>query len=176
MIYKKEKVIGYEEYMIDTDGVVYSKRGKPLKYSLNHKGYCIVNFLIDGKRKGFAIHTLVANQFILKTDNKRCQVNHIDGDKQNNSVTNLEWVTPRENSQHSVNVLGNLIGSNNPNAKPVKACDNNGRCYCFCSVSDAARFLCEYTNAVFKSRKNGIYKVLSGRRKTYMNFKWEFIN
>ena len=174
-MYKKERIKGYEEYMVDTSGIIYSKTGNPLKYSINHNGYCIVNLLTNGKRKGFAIHTLVANQFIPKIDNERWQVNHKDGNKQNNSVENLEWVTPKENLQHSVNVLGNLIGSNNPNSKSVRACDNKGHYYYFGSVSDAARFLCEYTNAVFQSRKNGIYKVLHGRRKTYMKFKWEFV-
>lgn len=175
MIYRKEKIKGYEEYMVDTDGVVYSKKGKPLKYSINHNGYCIVNLLSDGKRKGFAIHTLVANQFITKSSSDKCQVNHKDGNKQNNSISNLEWTTPKENSYHSVNCLGNLRGSNNPNAKPLRAYNDSGYVYYFLSASDAARFLSNHTNASFNSRKNGIYTALHGIRKTYLGFKWEFI-
>ena len=46
MEYKREPVKGYEEYEVDTNGVVYGKNGKPLKYSINHNGYCIINFYI----------------------------------------------------------------------------------------------------------------------------------
>lgn len=65
MEYKRQNINGYEEYQVDTNGVVYGKNGKKLKYSINHNGYCIVNFYNNHKRKGFAIHTLVAKQFIL---------------------------------------------------------------------------------------------------------------
>ena len=110
MEYKREPVKGYEEYEIDTNGVVYGKNGKPLKYSINHNGYCIINFYINHKRTGFGIHTLVAKQFIPNNNINKNQVNHKDGNKINNNVENLEWVTPKENMEHSVDVLGNNIG------------------------------------------------------------------
>ena len=48
MEYQKKSVAveGFGMYQIDTNGIVYAKNGKPLKYSINHKGYCIVNFMI----------------------------------------------------------------------------------------------------------------------------------
>lgn len=110
MDYKKEYIKDFPEYQIDTNGVVYGKNGNPLKYSLNHKGYCIINFYVDHKRKGFGIHTLVAKQFIYNEDPiNKTQVNHKNGNKQDNYVDNLEWVTPKENSFHSVHVLKNNL-------------------------------------------------------------------
>lgn len=58
-------------------------------------------YLCVGKSDNFLIHRMVAEAFIPNVDNKPC-VNHIDGNKQNNSVENLEWVTYHENTQHAV--------------------------------------------------------------------------
>lgn len=69
----------------------------------NHKdGYKLVG-LSNGQANNktfFAVHRLVAQAFIPNPENKE-QVNHIDGDKSNNKVTNLEWVTPKENVIHA---------------------------------------------------------------------------
>ena len=65
------------------------------------KGYLIVNFRHKGIRKSFLVHRLVAITFIDNPKNKP-QVNHIDGDVKNNLVSNLEWVTSKENVQHAI--------------------------------------------------------------------------
>ena len=74
----------------------YLKKVKPEKTS---KGYLRVPLYKDGKRKWHKVHRLVANAFIPNPDNKP-QVNHKDGNKLNNSITNLEWVTDEENKEH----------------------------------------------------------------------------
>lgn len=175
-MYRKEKVKGYEEYSIDTNGVVYSKRGKPLKYSINHNGYCIVNFIVNGKRIGFTVHTLVARQFIENLDPTKTQVNHKDGNKQNNCVDNLEWVTPKENVEHSIYFLGNSkTGERNSNAKSIGAYDKLGNLiYSFKALSDAAKFLCSKTDN-YRYKQNSIYKAAKGIRKTYKGFVWKYI-
>jgi hypothetical protein len=97
------------DYEIFEDGTVISQKYKTPrklktgKYSNNYLFY----HLRDGKTgKSFMAHRLVAEAFIPNPECKPC-VNHIDGNKTNNHVTNLEWVTYHENSVHSIRVLGN---------------------------------------------------------------------
>ncbi len=173
MRYRKECIDGYEEYQVDTDGIVYGKNGKPLKHSLNHNGYCIVNFYINHKRYGFAIHTLVAKQFINNDDPLKCQVNHIDGNKKNNKVTNLEWVTPSENVRHSIEILGNdFSGKNNSNSRSIKGTHKYSKDVLFFhSISDAGKY---FTKGNYRNTVNCIWKALNGYNKTYRNYFWEY--
>lgn len=66
------------------------------------KGYLYVELSKDGKAKKVSIHRLVAEHFIPNVEDKP-QVNHIDGNKVNNKVDNLEWVTASENIKHAHN-------------------------------------------------------------------------
>ena len=99
---KYKDIPGYEgRYQITTWGRVYSVVSeKFMRQDVNEKGYLRVDLFDEcGKRKHHRVHRLVANAFIANPENKP-QVNHIDGNKQNNSVTNLEWVTDEENKTH----------------------------------------------------------------------------
>lgn len=71
-----------------------------LKNNVNEYGYLYVRLYKDAKGTKFKIHRLVALTFLENPKNKRC-VNHKDGNKQNNCVENLEWVTHGENMQHA---------------------------------------------------------------------------
>jgi hypothetical protein len=78
-------------------------KGK-LRKLLTVKGYLSIN-LIDkksGKSTRNSVHRFVAEAFIPNTDNKP-EVNHIDGNKKNNKVDNLEWCTRIENVRHAIN-------------------------------------------------------------------------
>ena len=176
-MYKKESVKGYEEYQIDTNGIIYGKKGTPLKYSLNHNGYCIVNFYVDNKRTGFAIHTLVAKQFLYNDEPiNKTQVNHIDGNKENNNVENLEWVTPKENTRHAIDVLSiDKVGVNNPNAKKILGINiNTGEIILFDTIIDAAKFFCE-KGQNDRYVQNSIWRVLKGLRHSYKGFYWKYL-
>ena len=70
------------------------------KASINKTGYVYMAFREGGKQKNHYVHRLVAETFVVNPDNKPF-VNHKDGDKQNNTVDNLEWVTTAENNQHA---------------------------------------------------------------------------
>jgi len=85
----------------------------------NHGGkhYFQVALHKDGRKQYYSVHRLVAEAFIPNPDNKP-QVNHIDGNKQNNVYTNLEWATPSENILHSFRTgLNPCSGEKNVNAK-----------------------------------------------------------
>lgn len=88
------------KYLISTWGRVYSfNSNKFLIGEINEKGYCRVTLSKNGKHKHYKVHRLVAEAFIPNPYNKP-QVNHKDGNKLNNSIANLEWVTNQENQDH----------------------------------------------------------------------------
>lgn len=76
----------------------YEKLLKP--YINEHNGYVYVILYKNKKNKCCRVHRLVAQTFISNYENKP-YVNHIDGNKQNNCVSNLEWCTAKENTQHA---------------------------------------------------------------------------
>jgi len=78
--------------------------GKLLKPGKSKSGYLIVSFCVDGVKSNHNVHRLVARAFITNESNKP-QVNHKDGNKHNNCVDNLEWVTVSENGLHAYRVL-----------------------------------------------------------------------
>lgn len=91
-------------YFITEDGKCYNeKTGKWLKGQVNCRhGYFSYNLTLpDGSKKRCVAHRLVAKAFIPNDDPQKDEVNHIDGNKLNNSVDNLEWVTHTENMHHA---------------------------------------------------------------------------
>lgn len=92
-------------------------KGRVLAQSIGTSGYLHVGPSINGKQPPKYIHRLVAEAFIPNPDS-RPHVNHIDGNKQNNHLSNLEWATAKENSQHAwVTGLANHSGENHASSK-----------------------------------------------------------
>lgn len=79
-----------------------NKSGYLMKPMDNGRGYKYVFFSGKGFRDRQYIHRIVAFHFLKETYKKGMEVNHIDGDKSNNSVANLEWLTPLENKKHAI--------------------------------------------------------------------------
>jgi len=71
-----------------------------MKLYIDGGGYCQVDFSINCKHKRYSVHRVVASAFIDNPENKPC-VNHINSDRTDNRVENLEWVTYHENTKHA---------------------------------------------------------------------------
>lgn len=132
----------------------YKRNSFIKKQTVIRKGYMVVTLSIKGKHSQYLVHRLVAAAFIPNTEHKP-QVNHIDGNKQNNCVSNLEWVTGKENMIHASK--HGLLNTHNPlNKKAVLMFDLKGN------------FIREYESKYAASRDLrinhvSIYNVIRGR-------------
>ena len=90
----------FSGHKIREDGVVISRLGCEVKPQISKCGYSRVELWADGKGKKYSVHRLLALSFIPNPEGKP-QVNHRDGDKLNNCLSNLEWVTQSENQIHA---------------------------------------------------------------------------
>lgn len=178
-MYQRRKVgiEGYEDYECDTDGKVYGKRfGRELKYNINQGGYKYVIFSVNGKTKTFPIHRIIALTFIPNPDNLP-QVNHIDGNRLNCSVDNLEWVTAQQNIIHSFK-----SNKRRPSGeRPVIGRDKNTLeiKYRFNSMIEAGRFFGNNREKTAIHIQNIIWRIASKHYrqcKTYRDCIWEYCN
>lgn len=84
-----------------------------LRFGINTSGYYIVSLYKNAKPKTHRVHRIFATEFLPNYENKP-NINHIDGDKLNNNLHNLEWVTQKENIQKAFETgLVNNTGVNN---------------------------------------------------------------
>lgn len=148
---KALQIKGFPQYYITDTGDVYS-RVRPNNYRIKKlktvfggtSGYPFVGLWKEGKHYNKMIHRMVAETFIPNPENKP-QVNHIDGNKFNNNVSNLEWVTDSENKKHRYKVLGynspnkGKFGKDNGKSKIVQQIKDGNVIAEFYGVGDAHR-------------------------------------
>jgi hypothetical protein len=116
-----------EMYSVTEDGkVINNKRNKEKKACIDKHGYLKVG--LNDQNKKYFVHRLVALTYIENPDNKET-VNHKDGNKLNNHISNLEWMTNKENLKHAYN-------NNLTKGIPVK-CTKTGKTWN--SISQAAK-------------------------------------
>lgn len=88
-------------YRIYEDGrIVSDLKGSEIATQKTNSGYSIAHLWQNNKRKAITVHRLVAMAFLPNVDNKPV-INHKDGNKQNNAVSNLEWASQSENMKHA---------------------------------------------------------------------------
>ena len=129
--------------------------------------YQRITLMKDGVKSRYQAHRLVALAFIPNIENKPF-INHIDGNKSNNIVTNLEWCTASENMLHADNIgLRNMSKHHPSNAKRIK-CVETGEI--FVSYYQAVKWLGKTTNSISALRKGAeIYGKAFG-------YHWELLN
>jgi len=104
----KQPIETHPHYSVDRDGNVYNKHGNILKHLLTSqtKYHSVRLYSGSGTKPAMKyVHRLVAEAFISNPDNKE-QINHKDGDRNNNHVDNLEWASRSENIRHYFDELG----------------------------------------------------------------------
>jgi hypothetical protein len=149
-------------YSISETGEVKNDvSGRLLNPSIQ-QGYCHVGLTIDGKIRRFRVHRLVAIAFIENPENKP-YVNHIDGCRSNNSVENLEWCTPAENTQHAVKTG---LMSPTREKRVIQYSLNGEKIQEFISLSEAARQT--------GSQGAKITLCCQFQRKTHNGFQWRY--
>jgi len=92
----KGNVRSLDRTVVNSTGVESNVKGRNIKYSLVGAGYCQIKLFKNGKRDNKYVHQLVASAFISNPKNYS-EINHIDYNKENNCVENLEWCTHMEN-------------------------------------------------------------------------------
>ena len=151
---------GYDGlYQVSSCGRVKNSRtGRVLKAVKDIYGYLIVNLYKNGKRINYKVHRLVAQTFIPNPENKP-QVNHLDEDKENNHVENLEWCTAKENNNHGEH---NLRVSK-INSKPIICIETGIEYY---GTNECARQM--------GLHQSNITKVLKGKYKTTGGYTFKY--
>ncbi len=171
---------GYEKnYEIDVDGNIRSlSSNKILKPGISKKGYKIVSLWRDGKGTTKYVHRLVAETFLPMKKDKKI-INHKDGNKLNNNINNLEWVTYSENNKHAydnkLKTVSDLVRKSSrkmiiernskekPRSIPIIQLDEDENIINeFSSIKEAASAL--------KINRSTIYRYLKSDRKTCKTF------
>jgi hypothetical protein len=151
---------GFPQYRVDRHGNVYNSKKTLLKPYIEQNGYLRVSLSNETtKHKRFTIHRLVASAFVPNPDNFP-QVNHINEDKKDNTVENLEWCSPLSNLTHS-----HVIEKASVAKERAVKCITTGEVYP--SIKQATQ--------AYMVHHSNIVACCNGRRKSCGGVKWEYV-
>lgn len=193
MILKKEYPI-CKDYIVSSDGCIFRvSSGKKIKNQIDRYGYNYVALTINNKKVKKKVHRMVCETFLENPLNKP-QVNHKNGIKTDNRLSNLEWVTPRENLLHLFRVLssdGHLqkrMSEKRLGVKPRKESSRRGGENRRYEKNGRARnVMCVETGIIYtsikqaseqtNSRLGGIHEALSkfSRTKKAGGYHWKYV-
>ena len=168
-----KEVADNENYIVSNTGRV-RRKGSEYDHSVyEKKGYLLVDLYKEGTRSKKRVNRLVAEAFIPNPHNKP-EVNHKDGNKINNNVSNLEWATKKENCRHAwdnglVQPSRSMLGKKNPNAgrkgKPIRIIETG-------EVFESS-LACE---KAIDGNNRHINDCLRGRQKTHRGYHFEYVD
>jgi hypothetical protein len=154
-------VVGYEGlYQVSNTGKIFSLyKNKLMKHKLDKAGYCVIGLTKNEKQKVLKVHRLVASAFLddfEEKDKLKYHVDHIDGNKQNNNVSNLQMLTHYDNCFKRTGSNAHQI---------IKAIHmESGKEYIFNGQNEAAR--------VLGVNQGNIYNTLAGKIKQTQGYKF----
>lgn len=180
----------YDNYEVSNYGRIrslnYNRTGemKIMKPS-NNNGYLVVQLSRYGKARIFKIHRLVAFSFpdLIPNDDPvhKTQINHIDENKENNHYSNLEWTTPKENTNHGTrNERASKSISKRMKGRPVT--EERRQILKEASMKKRIKVVCLETGRVFNSLKEAsewcgkghVIDCLRGKAKTIGGYHWQY--
>lgn len=163
---KKERlktIEDFDDYSVSEDGYVMNRHtGRFLKASPDRCGYMTIHLCRNGKMYTKRVHKIVADTFLDRPSSEAWQVNHKNGDKRDNRLDNLEFVSPGDNMKHAyANGLNHWEGYNET---PIRVLET-GQVYK--SQAECAR-------AIGGSQPN-INACLTGRRNKHLGLHFEYV-
>lgn len=160
-------ISGYEGlYKVSENGEVFSftntrerrqSNGRLLQSYTDHNGYKVLSLSKHGKSRKYYVHRLVAEAFLEKIEGKNC-VDHIDCNPSNNSVQNLRWVTPKENTNNNITIqrLRDSYKKKSRSNKIVETMQKNGYAKYVYQFDINGNLLARYSTASDAQRITGI--------------------
>lgn len=159
---RKRTIDGFSNYRASEKGYIQNKKtGRILKASPDSHGYMCVGLSKNGKKYTKLVHLLVGRAFLKQPCKEAWQLDHVNGDKRDCSVDNLEYVTPSENMHRAyANGLNHWEGYNE---RPVRIVETGE---VFKSQAECARAI--------GGNQPSINACLTGRRNKHMGYHYEY--
>jgi len=173
-----------EHTVTKSNGVVQIRKERIMNKRESTDGYYIAKLNMNNHSKSIAIHRLVAQHFIPNPDNLP-EVNHIDTNRKNNRVDNLEWCTHKDNVRYSADkghYRNNKFGSNNGRARRVSLYNSDHQLIdSFDYIGDCARYMIDnqmckqdYSTSYINNLRSQIGKAAKTNKK-YLNCYFKYL-